>query len=619
MSRLLLSLALSAIIVFVLASCSLNNNTSPQNPLTVAQPTGSLPQLVIIGLAVQADTSTPFNTVGQVINYTYDIKNKGSAAAPAGAAGQVSVTGAAVTCPAVNTVGNLDTNLDPNEKLTCISSYSITQADLDQGSVTNVATASVNGILSNTVTTTVQFKALTLTTTANPLSYNQAGQTITYTYVIRNSGSMNLGPTQFTVSDSLIGTAPINCGDASASLVPNATVTCTATYTITQADLNSAVVTNNATASGGGARPSQSASATINKSSVAQTNPSNLPPGSTIQHTVVTGEWLWQIARCYGADPNKVVQANPQLANPGQIKPDTIVTVPNIGSVGTIYGPPCVGTYTVQSGDTWNSIALKYNADPSVLQMVNSNTFAIGSVLTVPLNSAGGSTVPPPQAKGLTLTTAANPLTYDHAGQTITYTYVIKNSGNSTLGPAQFTVTDSLFGTTPFSCGAGISLAPNATVTCTAPYTVTQADLNSATVTNIATASGGGAGPSQSATATINKVAALPSAALTLTTTANPSTYNQAGQTITYTYVIKNNGNVSLGPTQFTVSDNLIGATPFNCGANISLAPNATVTCTATHTITQADLNFATLTNIATASGGGAGPSQATSVTIIKQ
>ncbi len=41
--------------------------------------------------------------------------------------------------------------------------------------------------------------------------------------------------------------------------------------------------------------------------------------------------------------------------------------VPNIGSVGTIYGPPCVVAYTVQPGDTWNSIALKYDADLAVL------------------------------------------------------------------------------------------------------------------------------------------------------------------------------------------------------------------------------------------------------------
>jgi hypothetical protein len=66
------------------------------------------------------------------------------------------------------------------------------------------------------------------------------------------------------------------------------------------------------------------------------------------------------------------------------------VNVPNIGSAGKIYGPPCVATYTVQSGDTWNSIAQKYNADPGILRMVNSSTLSAGSVLKVPLNSADG-------------------------------------------------------------------------------------------------------------------------------------------------------------------------------------------------------------------------------------
>jgi LysM repeat protein len=111
--------------------------------------------------------------------------------------------------------------------------------------------------------------------------------------------------------------------------------------------------------------------------------------GSTIKYQVVAGDWLWQIARCYGADPNKVIEANPQIADPAQISPNTTVTVPNIGSAGKIYGPPCVTTHTVQSGDTWNSIALKYNADLTVLQMVNSNTLTNGNVLKVPLNSAG--------------------------------------------------------------------------------------------------------------------------------------------------------------------------------------------------------------------------------------
>jgi LysM repeat protein len=132
---------------------------------------------------------------------------------------------------------------------------------------------------------------------------------------------------------------------------------------------------------------------TLTKGTVAVVTPApnntNLTAGSTIQHKVVVGEWLWQIARCYGADPAKTIQANPQLADPRRISPDMIVTVPNIGSAGRIYGPPCVGTHTVQAGETWASIAQKYNADALVLQIVNGNDLTVGRVLKVPLNSAG--------------------------------------------------------------------------------------------------------------------------------------------------------------------------------------------------------------------------------------
>jgi LysM repeat protein len=383
MTKLIRSLILSVIMVLVPTSCSWFANTTDAK---IAQATPALPAVVTIELTVQADTSIPFNTVGQIIKYNYTVKNISSISTP----GPVSVPGA--TCPEINTVGNLNTALDMNEALVCTSAYTITQADLDKGSVTTITMATVNGINSNQVITTVATVPpviLKLIKTANPVTYDHVGQTITYAYVITNSGSATLGPAQFTVSDTGIGT-PINCGDATLTLASNATVTCSATYTITQADMNAASVATSATASGGGLAPSQPASATITKSAVVQPNPSNLTPGSTIKHTVIDGEWLWQIARCYRADPNKVIQANPQLSNPSRISPGTTVTVPNIGSEGHIYGPPCVGTHTVQSGDTWNSIALKYNADPTVLQMVNSNILTVGSVVKVPLNSAGG-------------------------------------------------------------------------------------------------------------------------------------------------------------------------------------------------------------------------------------
>jgi uncharacterized repeat protein (TIGR01451 family) len=338
-----------------------------------------------------------------------------------------------------------------------------------------------------------------------------------------------------------------------------------------------------------------------------------LTPGSTISHTVVDGEWIWQLARCYGVSPGAIIAANTQLADPAKISPKMVLTIPNIGSAGTIYGLPCVVEYTVKSGDTWASIAQLHNADPNIMQMVNRNSLAVGSKVYVPRNSASGSTS---VSRGLALTTSANPTTYDQVGQQITFTYVIRNSGNTTLGPDQFKVSDSLISQAPFNCGnAGTSLAPNATVTCTANYAVKQADLGAVSITNIATASGGGAGPSAPASATVTKRAS----ALTLTTSANPTTYDQAGQQITFSYVITNSGGSALGPDQFRVTDTLISATPFACGLpNTTLAPNATTTCSAIYTITQADVNAVSVSNLANATGGGVSTTQAASTTINK-
>lgn len=616
MKKLIHSLILSVIIISVLASCSLSST----NKAAIAQATPVLPAGVSIDLTIQAQSPQPSYTAGQVIKINFNIKNIGTASTP----GPVTVTGATVTCPGINTVGNLNDALDPNEMLVCASDYAITQPDLDRGSITIIATANVNGINSSQVTSpiiTLPPVQLSVIKTVNPATYDHAGQTITYTYVITNRTAGTLGPAQFTVIDPGISATPFNCGEATATLVSNATVNCSAIYTVTQADMNAASASTNATASGGGVISSQPAGAVIMKSSaVVPANPTTLTVGLTIKHQVVDGEWLWQIARCYGADPKAVLQANPQLSNPAQISPNMTITVPNIGSAGKIYDKPCVKTYKVESTDTWNSIALKFNADPGVLQMVNPGTLAVGNTLLIPLNSVGGmGSVPTtsPASKALTLTTTANPSTYNQAGQVIAITYVIKNSGTGNLGPAQFTVTDGLIGTAPFNCGAAnTSLAPNATVTCAANYTITQADMSAASVANRVTASGGGAGPSTTVSTTINKNIPM----LTLIMIASPSTYNQAGQQIALMYVINNSGAGTLGPAQFTVTDSLMGAAPFNCGAaNTSLAPNATVTCTANYTITQADMSAASIANSATASGGGAGPSQPAGATITKQ
>ena len=46
--------------------------------------------------------------------------------------------GGFATCPAVNTVGNGDGNLDPGESITCTGTYTVTATDVTNGFVTNL-------------------------------------------------------------------------------------------------------------------------------------------------------------------------------------------------------------------------------------------------------------------------------------------------------------------------------------------------------------------------------------------------------------------------------------------------------------------------------------------------
>jgi ELWxxDGT repeat protein len=331
--------------------------------------------------------------VGQTITYQYVVTNTGSTAL----AGPVTVTNdkVAVTCPDVNTVGNLDTNLDPAESVTCTSTYAIIQADLNTGSVTNNATASAGGINSNTVATTVQMalaRVLELTNIANPTTYNQAGQVITFTYSIKNTGATTLGPAQFVIRDDRLGN--INCGGQDATIAAGASLTCNGTYTTSENDRSANQLVFNSVASGGGA-DSQPRGVTVTNTAVPGGSSSNFTPGATIQHSVNDGEWMIQIARCYGADFKAVRNANLQVIDPDKIWPIDVLTIPNIGSNGKIYGPPCVIYYIAQPGDTWSSLAQKYNADPAVLLEANKTvTLASGVKLKIPLNSAGGNQVP---------------------------------------------------------------------------------------------------------------------------------------------------------------------------------------------------------------------------------
>ncbi|MFN4764657.1 hypothetical protein ACKGJN_16120, partial [Gillisia sp. Q332] len=116
----------------------------------------------------------------------------------------------------------------------------------------NIATASgtgpLGGIATGSDTETVNFltPAISLDkqiTSGSP--YNAVGELINYSFVITNTGGVTL-PGPFTINDDKIGLLT-NC--ANGPLAVGATITCTASYTVTSGDLTAGSVTNTATAS----------------------------------------------------------------------------------------------------------------------------------------------------------------------------------------------------------------------------------------------------------------------------------------------------------------------------------------------------------------------------------
>ena len=221
------------------ATGKFGNNTINSNNATATVTAVQNPALTINKSASPAT----YSTVGQIITYTYNVTNTGN----------VNITGPInVTDDKVGTVLITAGNLIPGQSVIGTTNYTITQADLDSGSVTNSAFATGksgnNTINSNNATATVtvvQNPALTINKSASPATYSTVGQIITYTYNVTNTGNVNItGP--INVTDDKVGTVLITAGN----LIPGQSVIGTTNYTIIQADLDSGSVTNSAFATG---------------------------------------------------------------------------------------------------------------------------------------------------------------------------------------------------------------------------------------------------------------------------------------------------------------------------------------------------------------------------------
>ncbi|MGH3265856.1 MAG: DUF7507 domain-containing protein, partial [Trebonia sp.] len=154
--------------------------------------------------------------------------------------------------------------LHPGDTMTCTGSYTVTAADVSNGSVTDQATAAGVAPDSSTFTATASttvamatadssspsgvdlhpVSILTLTKNANVQAFANVGDVVDYTLTALNAGTTTL--TGVTIADpSLTG---FSCSGAPATLAPGATLVCTGTYTVTQDDVNAGLLRHQATA-----------------------------------------------------------------------------------------------------------------------------------------------------------------------------------------------------------------------------------------------------------------------------------------------------------------------------------------------------------------------------------
>ena len=542
--------------------------TPPEDTVTV-NGTQS-PALGIVKTAL--DTS--FAAVDDVLSYEYEVTNTGNVTI----IDPITVSDdriASVTCPVLPAGG-----LGVTESITCTASYTVTQADLDAGDVTNIASATDGNVTSPTdtaVANAVQTPSMTLVKTANETSFAAAEDVLTYNYTVTNTGNVRIG--DLAVTDDLIENVSCNVaavGNGDAFLDPNEVVVCTASYSVTQDDLNAGSVTNNAAADG------TPAGGTLAPATDDETVDAEQLPALTLEKTANETSF---------AAVDDVLTYDYLVENTGNVEITNISVSDD--RIETITCPETVLMPGESVTCTGSDIVSQDDLDAgSVVNNALATGDPVGGTL---VDAPAQATVPAVQTPALNVVKNATVVNFELPNDISSYEYIVTNTGNVTL-TEPIRVMDNLISdvTCPDLPTGG--LAPNASITCTADYVVTQADLDAGSVTNLAFATDDTTtSPQTSAT-----IPADQNPAMSITKSSTTTEITTLGQVVTYSFTVRNDGNLTL-TGGIDVVDNKIGT--INCASG-NLVPDASVTCTADYLVTQADLDAGFVTNEAFSQNG---------------
>jgi hypothetical protein len=510
----------------------------------------------------------PYSSAGSVVTYTYNLTNAGSEILESPSI--IDSRAGAISCPASVAAG---------ASFTCTGTYTITQADIESGSVSNTAVPTVycGTKSSNTITkaiTAFQNPGLALQKTPSVEAISVPGAIITYTYTLTNTGNVTLsGP--FSVTDDRI--ASVNCASASSSLAPGASTFCTATHTLSTSDIADRQIVNVATAYGN----FNSTPVTSNSTSaIVYTPPMYLVVvpsalSATAANQVITYTYnIKNITDVPITSPN----VDDEL-----LSVDCSAATDNIPVGGSV---KCTASYTVtqaimDSGDSIVNSATAFGLREG--QSVSSNTFN----LTTPVTQSPALTVV------LQTVPSETPL---NSGSTVTYTYQLTNSGNVTL-TAPITVHDDH---ATITCSDQSNFAPGSTRNCTGAYTVQPGDMNQGSINNEGYASAKFGSTDVQSNLVSNTLATFQGARFNIAASADKSIVTYSGEIITYTYTFINTGSTDL-ELPFTITSSLGSSSPssaLDCSlVSGPVSPGSSATCRSTYTVTSSGAVTNTVTD----------------------
>ena len=550
------------------ATGTFNNTPITSAPSSVTSTATQTPAITI----AKTTTTPTYSAVGNVLSYSLLITNTGNVALTnLAVADPNAVLGA---CAAVAIGGTLN----PGQSTTCPATHAVVQADIDAGSYINTATATgtfnntpITSAPSSVTSTATQSPAITIAKTTTTPTYSAVGNVLSYSLLITNTGNVPL--TNLAVADpnAVLGAcAAVAIGG---TLNPGQSTTCPATHAVVQADINAGSYTNTATATGTfnntpiTSAPSsvtstatQSPAITIAKTT---TTPTYSAVGNVLSYSLlITNTGNVPLTNLAVADPNAVLGACAAVAIGGTLNPGQSTTCPATHAV--VQADINAGSYTNTATATGT-----FNNAPVTSAPSSVTSQLITATVSIVKNTIGGN----------------GSFTFTGSGiqsftQTISTSGGTGSAGPITINAGQLTITEAAavgFDLTSISCSGG---APSVNLaTRSVALTLAAGNNISCTFTNTR----------QSGSILVKKVTIGGDGSFS---------FNITGPNTNQSFQLANGGQQTLSnlptgqyaitetslPNGWTLQSASCGqGTKQNNTVTVTLAPNATLTCTFTN------------------------------------